>query len=51
MGFVSGRSGGRVTGKEKCVAERQKLISKQRGATQYQVCQCWFRSKGGLTEM
>ena len=32
----------------KCVRERQKPVSKQRGAAQCQKCLRWFKSKGGL---
>ena len=34
--------------RHKCLAERQKPISEQRGAVQCQQCHSWFRSRGGL---
>jgi len=34
--------------KHKCLAERRKPISEQRGAVQCQQCHSWFRSRGGL---
>ena len=35
--------------RHKCLAERQKPISEQRGAVRCQQCHSWFRSTGGLT--
>ena len=35
--------------RHKCLAERQKPISEQRGAVRCQQCHSWFRSRGGLT--
>ena len=34
--------------RHKCVSERQKPISEQRGASQCTRCNKWFRSKGGM---
>lgn len=34
--------------RHKCLAERQKPISEQRGAVQCQQCYSWFRTSGGL---
>ena len=42
-----GASGGRGT-RHKCVAERQKPVSEQRGAAQCLHCMKWFKSRGGL---
>ena len=32
--------------RHKCVAERRKPVSEQRGSVQCQMCRRWFRSKG-----
>ena len=34
--------------RHKCIAERQKPVSEQRGAAQCLRCLKWFRSRGGL---
>ena len=34
--------------RHKCVAERQKPVSEQRGAAQCLHCMKWFKSRGGL---
>ena len=34
--------------RHKCVTERRKPVSEQRGAAQCSVCNKWFRSRGGL---
>ena len=34
--------------RHKCILERQKPVSEQRGAVQCTVCHRWFRSRGGL---
>ena len=34
---------------EKCISERQKSVSEQRGAAQCITCNRWFRSRGGLS--
>ena len=33
----------------KCLGERQKLVSEQRGALQCPTCKRWFHSRGGFT--
>ena len=35
--------------RHKCLAERQKPVSEQRGALQCPACKKWFRSRGGFT--
>ena len=35
--------------RHRCAAERQWPVCEQRGAIQCSVCDCWFRSIGGLT--
>ena len=46
-----GRSFRRESDKKrhKCISERQKPISEQRGAVQCTQCNRWFRSRGGLS--
>ena len=34
--------------RHKCLDDRRKPVSKQRGAVQCQNCHKWFRSKGGM---
>ena len=34
--------------RHKCLSERRKAVSEQRGAAQCQTCKRWFRSRGGL---
>ena len=34
--------------RHKCLDERRKPVSEQRGAVQCQTCRRWFRSKGGM---
>ena len=34
--------------RHKCLSERNKPVSEQRGAAQCQTCRKWFRSRGGL---
>ena len=34
--------------RHKCLAERQKPVSEQRGSVQCLQCKKWFRSRGGL---
>ena len=34
--------------RHKCIAERQKPVSQQRGAVQCGTCHKWFSSNGGL---
>ena len=34
--------------RHKCVDERRKPVSEQRGAAQCLICRKWFRSRGGL---
>ena len=34
--------------RHKCVAERRKPVSEQRGSVQCQMCRRWFRIKGGF---
>ena len=34
--------------RHKCLSERRKAVSEQRGAAQCQTCTRWFRSRGGL---
>ena len=34
--------------RHKCLAERQKPVSEQRGSVQCLQCKEWFRSRGGL---
>ena len=38
----------RREGDKKCVDERRKPVSEQRGAAQCLTCRKWFRSRGGL---
>ena len=34
--------------RHKCLGERKKAVSEQEGAAQYQACNKWFKSRGGL---
>ena len=34
--------------RHKCLSERNKPVSEQRGTAQCQTCRKWFRSRGGL---
>ena len=47
-GCVIDRSEESVTRRDKCIEERSKPISEQRGAVICSSCHRWFRSRGGL---